>query len=131
MQQEQQLYLMVTAVRDEKVNDKRCFYACEDMRFLPDIDTDRKIKAVNPIQLSLHSLPIKSDGTFEFVYLIDLLIFIHEVCLDYHYDWRIIHHNPLRSHPEANPSGNSMNVWLRIYILPRTIHDTFDWRVYL
>jgi len=57
---------MVTAVREATVNDKRIFYACNDMQFLP-ANTNKETDAVNPIQLGLYSLPIESDGTFEYV----------------------------------------------------------------
>jgi hypothetical protein len=55
---------MVAAVREEKIDNKRFFYACNDMQFLPD-GINKTTEAVNPIRLSLCSIPIESDGTFE------------------------------------------------------------------
>jgi hypothetical protein len=55
---------MIVIVREEKVNNKRFFYACEDMQFLP-ADANRTTEAVNPIHLRLNSLPINSDATFQ------------------------------------------------------------------
>jgi hypothetical protein len=55
---------MVAAIREEKVNDKRFWYTCNDMQFLPN-GTNKITEAVNPIQLNLYSLPIESDGTFK------------------------------------------------------------------
>jgi len=62
--QEHSFCLMIVIVREEKINEKRFFYACEDMQFLP-ADANRNTEAVNPIHLRLNSLPINSDGTFQ------------------------------------------------------------------
>lgn len=63
-QQRQPLYLIVAAVREEKVANKRLWYTCNDMQFLPS-GINKTTEAVNPVQLSLYSLPIESDGTFK------------------------------------------------------------------
>ena len=55
---------MIVMVQEEKVNNKRFFYICEGMQFLP-AHANSNTDAVNPIQLNLNSLPIESDGTFE------------------------------------------------------------------
>jgi hypothetical protein len=55
---------MIVIVREEKINDKRFFYACEDIQFLP-ADANRNTEAENPIHVSLNSLPINSEGTFQ------------------------------------------------------------------
>jgi hypothetical protein len=56
------------------------------MQFLP-ANTDRKAEAVNPIQLSLNSLLIESDGTFQLVHLnYSFIIKKHHFFEDYHYD---------------------------------------------
>ncbi|CAF0876603.1 unnamed protein product [Rotaria sordida] len=56
--------LMVAVVREEKVNNKRNWYLCRDIQFLP-ADKNKNTEAVNPIQLNLDSLSIESDGTFQ------------------------------------------------------------------
>jgi hypothetical protein len=57
------------------------------MQFLP-ANTDRKAEAVNPIQLSLNSLLIESDGTFQLVHLnYSFIIKKHHFFEDYHYDY--------------------------------------------
>lgn len=55
---------MVAAIREVKDNNKRVFYTCNDLQFLPN-NTDKETDALNPIKLNLCSLPIESDGTFE------------------------------------------------------------------
>ena len=53
---------MVAVVREKKVDCKRNLYLCKDIQFLP-VGKLKVAEAVNPIQLSLNSLPIESDGT--------------------------------------------------------------------
>ncbi|CAF1097317.1 unnamed protein product [Adineta steineri] len=59
-QKEYALDLMMVIVHEEKVNNKRCFYACEDIQFLP-AGTDEYADAVNPIKFNLNSIAIESD----------------------------------------------------------------------
>ncbi|CAF1122654.1 unnamed protein product [Adineta steineri] len=63
-QKEYALDLMIAIVHEDKVNNKRYFYACEDIQFLP-ADTDIYADAVNPIQFNLNSIAIESDGIIQ------------------------------------------------------------------
>lgn len=58
------MYLMVAAIRELKINNKRVLYTCNDMQFLPN-NADKETEALNPIRLNLHSLQIEPDGTFQ------------------------------------------------------------------